>query len=93
MVLEKILLRAEEVLKDLVEFQNATNLGPHCLSLVEFYGEIRLEKGRQLFGMVKRVEGKDKSDDLQELRKLDLIQMAAQRVVFRLVFFLVSLYV
>lgn len=33
--------------------------------------------------MVKQMESKDKSEELKELRKLDLLQMTAQRVVYR----------
>lgn len=76
---------ALEILKDLSNGPGGVVVPMEC-SLLEYFEEIRLQKRKVMFTMLLRVQMKEKNSDFKALQKFDLVQMAAQRVVFRYMF-------
>lgn len=84
--MEKIKVKAEDIMKDFLAHPEGLVL-PKGLSLSTYYEEIRMEKRRSLFPLIVRLETREKNVDIAKMRKYDLIQMAAQRVIYRYVMF------
>ena len=84
-VLERIKVKAESIMKDF-EGQPGLIL-PEGFSLHAYYEEIRMEKPKSLFPLIVRLETREKNVDIAKMRKYDLIQMAAQRVIYRYILF------
>ena len=75
-------MKAEEILKDFID-QPGGLIIPNGLSLSIYYEEVRMEKRKSLFPLIVRLETRERNVEIAKMRKYDLIQMAAQRVVFR----------
>lgn len=56
---------------------------PQDCPLFDYYEEVKLEARKHLYPLEVRVESKEKSIELRDLKKLDLIQMAGQRLLYR----------
>lgn len=81
-MLDKIVQRAKQLLDDIVNAPGGPVL-PDVCSLLEYFEEIKLEKRAALFPLESRVEVREKALDLKNVKKLDLVQMAAERLAFR----------
>lgn len=84
-MLERIRLKSEDVLKDFMNEPGGLVM-PEGLSFHAFFEEIRMEKRKFLFPIIVRLETREKNADIAKLRKYDLFQMAAQRVVYRYIY-------
>lgn len=81
-MLEKIWQRAQHVLVDYVDVPGGI-VAPQECTFFDYYEEVKLEARRFIFPLEGRIVSKERSSELRGLAKLDLVQMAAQRLVYR----------
>ena len=72
--------RAQNVLKDYVNVLGGFVI-PEYFTLFDYYEEVKLESRKHILPLEGRIVSKEKSIELQGLKKLDLVQMAAQILV------------
>lgn len=81
-VLEKIYLKANEVLLDFVDVPGGVIL-PIDFPLFDYYEEVRIEMRTHLFPLEIRGEPKEKKGNDKSLKKEDLILKASMRLLYR----------
>ncbi|MCO5574614.1 hypothetical protein L7F22_028403 [Adiantum nelumboides] len=88
-LLLKILTRATKVLSNFVDVPSRIVIPPEC-TLASYFEEIMYESRPHLYPMETTLEAKTKDADKQALKKIDSMQMSAQRLVYRFLSFLHS---
>ncbi|MCO5608266.1 hypothetical protein L7F22_062472 [Adiantum nelumboides] len=81
-MLHRILDRANRLLVDYVDVLGGVIVPPHC-TLTMYFMEVKIEARDNLFPLETSLESKFKDVDAHALKKIDALQMAAQRVVYR----------
>lgn len=80
--MERIFQKAQSILPDFVDVPGGVNI-PCNITLFDYFEEVKLEGRKHLFSLEVRADSKEKGDGLKAMKNLDLVQLAAQRLVYR----------